>query len=90
MVSYPHGIRVYAIRDMDGSTIHLFGFGVYEGDFFNGAVGGSNPRIKLDNGQIVWGAECWWGPEEVFAGIRIGNEVVDVDIERSRRQEPPI
>lgn len=22
-----------------------------------------NPRIKLDNGEFVWGMECWWGPE---------------------------
>ena len=20
-----------------------------------------NPRIRLDNGQIVWGMQCWWG-----------------------------
>src|SRR6185437_10617072 len=23
-----------------------------------------NPRIKLDNGEVVWGRECWWGSEE--------------------------
>ncbi len=23
-----------------------------------------NPRIRLDNGDVVWGAECWWGPED--------------------------
>ena len=22
----------------------------------------TNPCIKLDNGDIVWGCECWWGP----------------------------
>jgi hypothetical protein len=22
-----------------------------------------NPKIKLDIGGIVWGCECWWGPE---------------------------
>lgn len=26
-----------------------------------------NPRIKLDNGDIVWGRECWWGS---VAGIK--------------------
>jgi hypothetical protein len=26
-----------------------------------------NPRIRLDNGSVVWGCECWWGSE---AGIR--------------------
>jgi len=23
-----------------------------------------NPCIKLDNGEIVWGRECWWGDIE--------------------------
>lgn len=23
-----------------------------------------NPRIKLDSGEYVWGAECWWGGEQ--------------------------
>jgi hypothetical protein len=24
----------------------------------------TNPCIRLDSGDIVWGMECWWGPEE--------------------------
>lgn len=24
----------------------------------------SNPRIRLDNGDVVWGCQCWWGDEE--------------------------
>lgn len=23
-----------------------------------------NPRIKLDNGDIIWGCECWWDKED--------------------------
>lgn len=23
-----------------------------------------NPCIKLDNGETVWGYQCWWGPED--------------------------
>ena len=23
-----------------------------------------NPRITLDSGEVVWGQECWWGPED--------------------------
>jgi len=22
-----------------------------------------SPKIRLDNGSVVWGCECWWGPE---------------------------
>ncbi len=31
------------------------------GDF---ATKYTNPRIKLDSGAYVYGAECWWGPED--------------------------
>lgn len=23
-----------------------------------------NPKILLDSGEVVWGGECWWGPEQ--------------------------
>lgn len=23
-----------------------------------------NPKIVLQNGHVVWGYECWWGPEQ--------------------------
>ena len=25
-----------------------------------------NPRITLDDGRVIWGCQCWWGPEEVI------------------------
>jgi len=64
------GQRVIAIRDGKDRTIYYFGEGVYAGDFvppegiggFN--IGLPNPRLDLDNGQTVWGCECWWGPVE--------------------------
>ena len=63
------GERVGAIRDGDGDTINLYGFGVYEGDqkvptdiaWYEGQI---NPRIKLDDGRVVWGMQCWWGAED--------------------------
>jgi hypothetical protein len=52
--------------------VHLFGYGVYEGDEapppnVMGPFGYSdfpNPKIRLDSGEVVWGCECWWCPEE--------------------------
>lgn len=36
-----------------------------------------NPRIRLDDGQIVWGRECWWGPEEkIKAAIEKGDRQI--------------
>jgi hypothetical protein len=69
--------RVGAIlsSDEDG-TVHFLGFGNYVGDEVPPDEGGSsmtgmlnemswtNPKIVLDNGDVVWGCECWWGPEE--------------------------
>ena len=33
--------------------------------------GFKNPRITLDDGRVVWGAQCWWAPEDVVRS-RIG------------------
>jgi hypothetical protein len=39
--------------------------GIYEGDFpYMGMEDFVNPRILLDNGDTIWGIECWWEPYE--------------------------
>lgn len=38
-----------------------------------------NPRITLDSGVVVWGAECWWGPEGVVREKIKGMKVIEVD-----------
>lgn len=42
-----------------------------------------NPRITLDNGEIIWGMECWWGPMEKWDGFVKGRKVNEVVIERA-------
>jgi hypothetical protein len=38
-----------------------------------------NPRIRLDSGHVVWGAECWWGSEEkVKKQLQLG-QVNEID-----------
>lgn len=39
-----------------------------------------NPRIRLDNGSVVWGCQCWWGPEEKVKESIGGREVVIVPV----------
>lgn len=40
------------------------GYGVYDGDLSGGPLGDfPNPRITLDNGEVIWGCQCWWGDE---------------------------
>lgn len=91
------GARVFATRNMKGKTIFLFGRGTYDGYkeieqddvFFMGLnmKGRENPRITLDNGEIVWGCESWWGPEDTLDTlIERGAEVVEVSIHDYRKE----
>lgn len=56
------GSRVIALQCVEGNIVKSFGEGVYAGDFIHPGLGFENPRIDLDNGDTVWGCECWWGP----------------------------
>lgn len=70
------GDRVGAISHTDRNVLFLFGYGVYLGEFHppKGTPGlfgmdasespNDNPCILLDSGKIIWGCQCWWGPEE--------------------------
>jgi hypothetical protein len=52
---------------MGPDGVDLLGYGVYDGLQTPppGRINvDSNPRITLDNGDVVWGFECWWGSEE--------------------------
>lgn len=73
------GMRVAALMDSNPKTkkIRMFGYGEYVGDEVPGSdsvgfasllhnSGIKNPKIVLDNGQVVWGCECWWGPADGF------------------------
>lgn len=40
----------------------------------------SNPCIELDSGDTVWGAQCWWGPEERMAEKVGDREVITVPV----------
>lgn len=31
----------------------------------------TNPRIRLDDGSVIWGAECWWGPAKEGDGLTL-------------------
>jgi len=87
--------RVGALLGAKEGVVELLGYGVYEGDFklpeeaagFN--FGQENPRIRLDNGDIVWGCECWWGEEKKFKEkyIDTAKEVKIVNIKEARERK---
>ncbi len=53
------GDRVGVLTD-DGAV-----YGVYNGDLPCPLLGGvANPNITLDDGEVVWGCQVWWGPAD--------------------------
>jgi hypothetical protein len=85
------GIRVGAILSMDDETCNHLGYGTYDGDeipIINGmeVLSRPNPKITLDSGKVVWGCECWWGPEDKIKEQVEGKEIVEVDIDEARAQ----
>ena len=65
---------LFATRKQN-KVVELFGYGeLLDDEIPESAVGPladltrlmrrPNPKIQLDSGLVVWGCECWWGPEE--------------------------
>lgn len=80
------GVRVGAILEADESTVKLLGYGTYEGDEVPPAgflhdIGRPNPKIVLDNGDTVWGFQCWWGAEEKVKQAIGTRRVINVRID---------
>ncbi len=49
-----------------------------------------NPKILLDSGDVVWGCECWWGPEaEVKAEREKLDEIIDISLADARHGKIP-
>jgi len=102
------GSRVIAVRNAEGDTVWIYGYGKYVGDEHppEGTVGCfgidvgkiegyTNPKIELDNGKVVWGCQCWFGPEEEIKKRMIRDrKVVEVDIdkdlEEAKKSNEPI
>ncbi len=100
------GDRVGAISHSEGDVVYMYGYGTYQGDHAPGEVeapdpggwmgeklkqlGHKNPLIKLDDGNYVWGCECWWGAEDKIKSqvAKYANtETVDPVERRAKAQE---
>lgn len=70
------GARVGAVLSITDGHAKLLGYGTYKGDLVPHTddvklfgmsmkeLGRKNPCIELDNGDLVYGCECWWGSEQ--------------------------
>lgn len=74
-MNYGVGSRVFAVMSADDETVFSLGSGEYVGDKKPEGFPRENPCIHLDSGDIVWGMQCWWGPEERFEGWVKGRKV---------------
>lgn len=94
---YKIGERVGAIMKADNERVWLFGYGIYDGDEVPPPGVGfmgldlnelqyKNPKITLDNKEVVWGCECWWGSEEKIKSAIGGRMVIPMlpSVERKR------
>lgn len=94
-------VGAFASITPDG-VAHFFGYGTYQGDeipspdvVFAGMKMSEileeipdfkNPQILLDNGDIVWGCECWWEPEEkTKQRLNACKEVIHISVDKYRR-----
>lgn len=98
MPSVKVGDRVGAICSGKGDTIKIYGFGTFEGNHIpEEAVGPfaeamrelkvENPRIRLDSGEVVYGCECWWGPENAIREkLEAYKTILEVSIDEDRKR----
>jgi hypothetical protein len=77
MTKYDEGTRVGVILSATETTVNLLGYGVYKG-IEKSPAGYETPKIELDNGRIVWGYQCWWGPQEKIEKMCVGKLVKNV------------
>lgn len=79
--------RVLAAQQIDEGILYLYGEGEYLGDLVPNISpfkehGKTNPCIKLDNGQYVWGFQCWWGDHDKFYNTYKIKETINVELEK--------
>jgi hypothetical protein len=96
------GERVGAIAGATEKRVDSFGHGTFQGvevppqdlRYQNSTIGEiapgqANPKIELDNGDVVWGCECWWVSavefDEMLEGMkREGKEIRTITVEQYR------
>lgn len=94
--SHFFGTRVGAILGSNTDSVEFLGYGTYQGEAIpEEAVGDfakqlcdarvANPKILLDSGKVVYGCECWCGPEkDIKERLATYKRVIIVDIDDVR------
>lgn len=81
-------MRVGVFYGCSDSTLLLLGYGVYEGDeippedILAAEIGPpaliqlAVPKLRLDDGTVVWGCECWWNHEDLVKGLAQDRQII--------------
>ena len=74
------GDRVGAVLRTTPTEVYLIGYGTFMGHEVppTGMLHDHkipNPKIQLDNGKVVWGYQCWWGPAKHVAEM-VGKRII--------------
>lgn len=95
------GDRVFAATHADADSIYFLGFGKYEGDFVpsEDAVGTAafilrmrkheNPKIVLDDGDEIFGCECYWGPADQLRSFASMRKIIQTTVSDFRESVKP-
>lgn len=89
------GTRIFAICDIDEDKkeVVCFGGGIYAdeeetppGVFMAGLeIRSDSPKLVLDSGDVVYGCECWWGPENNMLTLINGYHRTYISVTEYRR-----
>ena len=90
------GLRIGVFHSLTDTSLLLFGYGTFEGLEVPptsiiipgqgpvGTVGIAAPKLRLDNGTVVWGGEAWWNTEAAVKGYEEGRTIVRPKLESIR------
>ena len=82
------GMRVGVFHSCTDETLLLLGYGVYEGDevppvdILQADIGPPAllalpvPKLRLDDGTVVWGCECWWNDEAMVRALETSRTII--------------
>lgn len=95
------GERIGAILyiNEDDCVVSVLGYGTYQGEEkvpqelnpFPFSI--TTPKLQLDNGDVVWGNECWWGHEDEMKALieskeKLGYHIHNARIGEARKNKP--
>ena len=82
------GMRVGVFHSLTEQTLALLGYGVYEGDEVPpesiiapiigkpALIGLAVPKLRLDDGTVVWGCEVWWNDEGSVKKLELERQII--------------